>query len=164
MPVTVPAIDEMLSLVAQIEQRLSKQPDFIALRALERAIIDAKAAMNNEAAVAGSPAVYSSKVRRRTDRSSQIQSAYDCIMLTGHPLSTDELLVKIELVGIQIGGTDKKTNLSSALSRDARFASISWDEKRKWWLVELGEPPRASTILRPDQPIAPHTAMQTRLV
>lgn len=77
---------------------------------------------------------------------SQADAAEIVLRRAMRPMPTPEIVEAIQAEGAQVGGSDPLVNVSSTLSKDARFVSQRWGSQSAWWLV--GEPIPDSEQLR----------------
>lgn len=116
------------------EDKLSSNPDFVALQAIQSAI----------AAIEGSRANHSPGVlenafaqanwpRKKEPSKSRGDLVAEILDFNGAPLNTTDLLKELANKGNEVGGKDPSLNLASSLSRDERFRSVSYHGERRWW-------------------------------
>lgn len=69
-----------------------------------------------------------------SSKRAMIESAAEAVLRQKFPLQTAELLAVLRQRGVEVGGTDEAVNLSSYLSKSARFVNSRRDGG--WFLVE----------------------------
>ena len=131
------ALQDVIELRQKLEARLHNNPDYIAMQELDQVIsrLGGSSSFTQHVEKAATseirPSVRAAKVDQR-------DASIAAIKARGTPMSTDELIPAVEDAGCKLSGK-KNINLSSALSRDERFVSVSW-RGRKWWLKGLPLP------------------------
>lgn len=145
------ALDSMLALEAQIETRLLDNPDYRALMALRKAIVEVRGPVqqskpSERSTFYGGGVATAAKQHASPHRTpSQTEAAYQALCQSSVPLGTHELLEEVRRLGASIGGKDPVINLSSSLSRDGRLQSIKWGDKRAWWFRDR-DPPQSPNV------------------
>lgn len=131
------AIAAMKALAERFRQNIEQSDDYRAMKALE----DAIAKMSEPSPNVSTTTFAVGTSGPRPPRTTQSEAAYIAIRTEGKPLSIAELLQQLEAVGVKVGGTNPKVNLSSTLSRDERFVPVYWGGAPRWWLQEEYPPP-----------------------
>src|SRR5271155_5328802 len=126
-------------LIADAKKRLAANPDYIALKAFEKAraeILGIKGVGPTPVAVrlqfeeiehiddstsADSPSA---------KKVSQLAGAAQALEHAGHPLPIKELMERAEAAGAVIGGDNKQVNFGSSLSKSDKFRSVKWKGDR----------------------------------
>lgn len=141
------ALTSMLELESQIEARLLDNPDYRALMALRKAIVEVRGPVHQKTTVERPKVFYGGgeaiPIRPQAPHRapSQTEAAFQALCDKNMPLGTHELLEEARKLGASVGGKDPITNLSSSLSRDTRLHSIKWGDKRVWWFRDREPPP-----------------------
>lgn len=140
-----PTVKDLLAARNAIHKRLAASEDYQAIKAIEATIErlcpGALAVTDDERP---SPASHAPPVNPRR-RVSQIDAVDLVLKRLGVPRSTDELIPDVEAEGAHMSG-DKKTNLSSALSRNGMFESVHWGGARRWWYSARELPPEPGSV------------------
>ncbi len=107
-------IAAMTALLDRFRKKVLASPEYQAFKAMEEALAKVRAAQG----------IPPSKAASADDRpTSQGEAAYIAIKSEGLPLSIAELLERLAVMGVKVGGANPRINLSSTLSRDDRFTS-----------------------------------------
>lgn len=132
------------------DRLIVESPDYRSIVALDEAILELSRADRAKAGSAiqtYSPSQGLSKLRLRIESEDQrrrvqhADAAVSVLKRHGIPMKTPDLLAAaIKEEGARVAGQNAEVNFSSALSRDARLASITWRGSRHWWLVEREVP------------------------
>jgi hypothetical protein len=144
-PTTGEALSGLESLIAAARDRLSQNPDYIALSELEKA----HAEILRRSRVASSPLVarapeppFNLARESEDDRPlGQLQAAIKALKEAGHPLTIFELIDRVRALGAVVGGEKPAVNLGSTLSRSDEISSIRWRGQPAWWFTGQGKPP-----------------------
>ena len=141
------ARDDML---AVLDERLSKMPEWRAFRAMEEAL----AAINETTAapVRMIPKVPPRGQLRPAEGPTYVQLALEAIKESGAPLSTTDILDFIAKRRALSSDPEKaRIDVESGLSRDERIKNIVWHASRAWWPAdrELPNANSASTGVTP---------------
>lgn len=119
------------------EARLKGNPDYIELTALRQAI----------AAITGEPVPEADQILAivPTKRNpgtvdvagmSQSDAAHTLLQKAlGEPQLVANLVKALNAHGIRVGGANPNINLSSILSKDLRFRSVRYKDRKCWWVV-----------------------------
>jgi len=67
-------------------------------------------------------------------RLSQAGVARRALVKAGRPMSTSELITRLEEMGYPVGGENPELNLSSTLSRSETIVSVKHEGISKWWI------------------------------
>jgi hypothetical protein len=134
---TLKGLDE---LIVQTQERLAKNPDYIALRALEKAraeiATESGAKMIDDVTGEELALVPTGRIHRiRATAPSQLEAAEKALEKAGIPLSTPVLVERVKALGAKVGGDTPNTNLGSTLSRSETVYSTKWKGEPAWWLV-----------------------------
>jgi hypothetical protein len=134
--------DDELAMLVELrnaaEARLRTNPDYIKLCALRRAI----------AAIAGEDEPEPDQILSMTPSSSKRGQVSVDVSSLSQPDAAHVLLQKVlaepQLIanlvkalnahGVRVGGTNPNINLSSILSKDDRFRSVRYKERKCWWI------------------------------
>lgn len=176
------AVAAIQSLRDDLHQKLLQNPDYRAMIALDRAIMEASGqpmsplqmAVNHLSALPGSLVASDAAEAARHSylwgvaanalpftKMSQADAAYAVLQSTMQPMTTAELIDPVRKMGATLGGDDPATNLSSSLSREKdRFQSLRWNRKTCWWFKDV-EVPQEET---PDEDVTSTTQIILRRV
>ncbi|CAN0514793.1 unnamed protein product, partial [Phaeothamnion confervicola] len=135
---TPPVVRDLQRLRNEASARLKSNPDYLAIQEIDRSIaavmkqLEASGTVTASVAAPSTPAATRQQLSGR--RPSQGDASLTAIEAVGTPVAIEELVDRVESMGVKLTGR-KLVNLSSSLSRDPRFVSISWRGGRKWWLA-----------------------------
>ena len=128
------------SLIATTRQRLAANPDYIALRALERAraeIVGVKAQVVAQAIDDVIAEIESEPHQPKLQRISQLAGAEKALENAGEPLTIRTLMEGAVAAGAVIGGNNPQVNFGSSLSKSDRFKTVRWKgEEHAWWFAD----------------------------
>lgn len=135
-------LDQLVALKNAAEARLHRNPDYVELKVLERAIQEL---MNVRSIKTPAESTYQKISRNRVFHHSQqsitqSDAAEKVLLSSSVPLPTSAMLGPVRDMGAQVGGKDPLTNLASSLSRDPRFIAVRFDSKPAWWLRDKAIP------------------------
>ena len=132
------ALDRLLDLRSEIEGRLLENADYKTLVALDRAIADitgdASPMLSGSAPLA---TTVKSNKGQTADVSglSQPDAAFVLLQkVLGEPQIIANLVKALNAHGVRVGGAQPNINLSSVLSKDARFRSVRYKDRACWWI------------------------------
>jgi hypothetical protein len=143
-------------LITEARARLSTNPDFIALRAMEKAraeIIGVKGASPTPAVMLSLNLDYQDtphplEGEPGAKKVSQLAAAEVALDKVGHPLSAEDLMGAAQAEGAVIGGTKPVISFGSSLSKSPKFKSVRWRGHYAWWFSDRPVP-SSVTRLRP---------------
>jgi hypothetical protein len=141
---------ELDALIARAKDRLSRNADYIMLRALERARAEAVAGQL-EAAKSDGDAAHAANITRlfpakKATAPNQLEAAAAVLEAEGQPLPIDEMVLRVKAMGGVVGGKNPNINLGSTLSRSEEFASIRWKGQKMWWFTDRPLPEKISLL------------------
>lgn len=134
------ALKRLRELRNDLEKSLMTNPDFVALRGIERAIAEFDS--SGSTVRAGNANASAGGSTLRTAIRSQADAVWAILDNRGEPLPTSDLVRLVRAMGISVTGK-AEVNLSSALSKDDRFNSVRHKGKPCWWLAARAYIPAA---------------------
>ncbi len=128
-------------LIAAAKARLTKNPDYIALAAFEkaRAEIVGVGGLPSERPMTAAPVIYRS-AEGIPKKVSQLAGAAAALEKAGHPLQTRVLMEGAREAGAIIGGDNPMVNFGSSLSKSDKFRSVKWQGEYAWWFTDRDIP------------------------
>ena len=135
-PDTLSGLD---ALIAAVEERLSRNPDYIELMALRKARVEIRHASyrTRETMVddqtGETMVLVGTGTFEREATPSQIGASLSILAKVGHPLTTSELVQMVRAAGATVGGKNPNVNLGSTLSRSEELKSVRWRGAPAWW-------------------------------
>jgi hypothetical protein len=115
-----------------LDAKWANSPEWQAFRAIDRALLALDLASVPEAPL---PILRGPKARINNGPIPYVTLAERALTEAGKPLPTPKM---IEYIGKhrELGDIEKaKVNITSSMSKDARFKSVEWANGRAWWLV-----------------------------
>jgi hypothetical protein len=139
------ALNGLDELIAAARARLATNPDYIALRAMEKAraeIVGIKPSQTRT--IAGFDELLQNLgTGARADsgkRVSQLDAAAMALESMGHPMPVELLMEKAVEHGAVVGGAKPAISFGSSLSKSERFKSVRWRGKYAWWFSDRAMP------------------------
>jgi hypothetical protein len=133
-------------LIAQVRERLSINPDYIALKAFEKAraeMVGIKGAIPSAARMLSMPTIVPDEEIRPyppQKKVSQLEGAARALEATGHPLPVDTLMDKAVAEGAVVAGEKPVISFGSSLSKSPKFQSVRWNGAYAWWFSDRPMP------------------------
>ena len=146
------ALDGLEKLIVAARSRLAANPDYIALKAFEKAraeIVGIKGEPPTPATLFNLNADYSDAkhpLAHFDQRVSQLGGAGLALEKVGHPLSAKELMDGAVAEGAVIGSNNPLVSFGSSLSKSDKFKSVRWKGKYAWWFSDRPLPPTIAGI------------------
>jgi hypothetical protein len=128
-------LHQLLKLKRRLEQKLSRNSDYRALKAIEHAIAEL-----GEAAPPSLPGIQPSHM----GVPSHVEAVAEVLTEEGEPLAMRDLVTRLRRKGVKFVGKHPKLSLSATLSRSRQFRSMSFEGGRCWWFSDSPPPPRSS--------------------
>lgn len=135
------ALTGLDKLIADARGRLAANPDFIALRALEKAraeIIGIQGATPVPAPIRALDVaiVPDDEIRPFPKKISQLAAAEVALEKAGHPMSAEDLMEAAVAEGAVVGGSKPVISFGSSLSKSPKFKSVRWLGDYAWWFSD----------------------------
>jgi hypothetical protein len=137
------ALSGLDKLIGETQVRLAANPDYIALKAFEKAraeILGIKGAAPTPAPMVPLHTVYSSTGHPGDHgdgkKVSQLAGAAQSLETAGHPLSAQELMEGAIKAGAVITSNNPLVSFGSSLSKSDKFKSVRWKGKYAWWFSD----------------------------
>lgn len=131
-------LDTLTALRADVHSRLLENQDYRSLVALDRAIADITG--NSPIAEAISNGI-AKKAKTKSDNDADVSGLSQAdaaqVLLNKvleEPVTIARLVSALNAHGIRVGGANPNINLSSVLSKDARFRSVRYKDRASWWI------------------------------
>jgi len=140
------AVTGLDKLIADARGRLAANPDFIALRALEKAraeIVGIQGAQPTPAPVHSQfdlEIIPDAEIRPFPKKISQLAAAELALDKVGHPLPVDDLMIAAVAEGAIVGGSKPVISFGSSLSKSPKFKSVRWRGEYAWWFADRPVP------------------------
>ncbi len=137
------ATTEMRKLRNEFVRRLMSNPDYRALIALDKAIVEVEGAPKQP--MPASDAQTASQAQERPIdtppgqlrvKLSHANAAIAVLIRNGRPMPLSALLPLAREEGAQVNGQDPEINFSSSLSRNERLRSVRYEGRSCWWLAD----------------------------
>lgn len=129
---------ELNRMIQEVEARLARSPDYITLRALERARDEIEAQYHERVVdhdTGAELALVPTGRQFKKGGPSQLDAAAQALEQAGEPLTTPEMVNRVRLLGAKVGGAKPNINLSSSLSKSEDFQNVKWKGETAWWLA-----------------------------
>jgi hypothetical protein len=146
------AVAGLDQLIADTLSRLANNPDYIALKAFQKAraeIVGIKPSQPAPTITAADEITQNLREIPSGDtgkRVSQLDGAAATLERAGHPLPVRSLMQGAVDAGAFIGGDNPLASFSSSLSKSDRFKSVRWKGKYAWWFADRPMPPAIKRI------------------
>ena len=132
------ATTEMRKLRNEFVRRLMLNPDYRALIALDKAIVEVEGAPEQPTAAQDTQTKAGQLLGliEKHTATSHANAAIAVLTRIGHPIPLSALLPLAREEGAQVNGKDPEINFSSSLSRNERLRSVRYEGRPCWWLTD----------------------------
>jgi hypothetical protein len=137
------AIAGLDKLIEAARARLAANPDYIALKALEKARAEIMGVRGALPTIAPLVTIIDSSRDGGTaalKRISQLGAAAVVLDKVGHPVPADELMQGAIAEGAEITSTKPLASFGSSLSKSDKFRSVRWHGDYAWWFSDRPVP------------------------
>jgi hypothetical protein len=131
------------TMMAVLDAKLKNVPEWIAFRAIDKALVELTA----EPASSANGAIKDRQPRKGAEPSSYVDLAAEALAEHSEPLSTPKIVEYISARReVPNDPLKARVNISTSLSKDERFRNLAWRGGRAWWFANR-EPPEESAGL-----------------
>ena len=123
---------QLLKLKRRLEQKLSRNSDYRALKAIEHAIAE----LGEGTAARVVPPSLSGIQPSHMGVPSHVEAVAEVLTEQGKPLAMRDLVTRLRRKGVRFVGKHPKLSLSATLSRSRQFRSVSYEGGRCWWFSD----------------------------